>query len=173
MKTKNLTAWCNLFSAESKHNLTIGASKLSTVVNACLYILMPVLILAYFHHQLDFPSYLYWLFVPYIALIAYSERNRFQNQKTVIAEISVDGEYCWLTNVYQISKHSRVGWLGVSLVLVESKPNKQKSLFSPKHKRIFIYKDSLSVVDYARLCRIVLKLAGEHTLQPTVSNSQS
>ena len=82
--------------------------------------------------------------------------------------ITTNGECMLEDSNYYLSNDCRIGVLGISLKLCNAQQSASNSWFKPKlvSKRLFVYKDSLSKKDYARLSRIVLKSAGKPTNQP-------
>lgn len=170
---QNSTQWCNLYSVESKYNIDVNHSKnRQSIKQSCfaLYLLSFV----YITSQIDFfitQDYLL-IFLVTICLLMVSGVGFFllfkaaKNSKTNQLVLHDNGLIDFDSQT-SLSLHinSRIGWFGCWLILInELKADEQKikiqrrSTYKKKSKsiKIFIFKDSLTTQDYARLTRKIL-----------------
>ena len=68
--------------------------------------------------------------------------------------------YCQFSanDIWQLTPRSKLSYLGAYLHLEKIDPLTQKASMPIKAKQQFIYKDSVNAQDYARLCRVILKV---------------
>jgi hypothetical protein len=81
---------------------------------------------------------------------------------TISFSITAEGECVFLQTVYcetpaklQLNKSSRVCFLGCWLVFEK---NDGYRFFGKKSPDIFVFRDSVDLIDYARLCRVINSL---------------
>ena len=170
---QNSTQWCSLYSIESKCNINVAYSKAKhKIIRSCLALY--VFLACYSFYQLYFNDPHTQIF-NYIAVIIVlvagfilstyllkSSNDNHVKQLVLHRDGLIDyGEYKGLT----LGINSRIGWLGCWLILIQPSINEELSskqkflLFDSKRikpMKVFIFKDSLSVRDYARLSQQVL-----------------
>jgi len=56
-----------------------------------------------------------------------------------------------------LHQNSRIGWFGCWLILTPLSTALSSARLSKTPKRLFLYKDRFSAIDYSRLCRHILK----------------
>ncbi|MGB1198177.1 MAG: protein YgfX [Thalassotalea sp.] len=162
MKTLNSTTWSNLYSGELKYNLTV---KPSIAKAACLavFIFVNVLLGSLLVFQVFSINLLALFFIGVVlVLMGWWSFNYFKlKQKTVHYNLNIMG--MWeeinkqgIKELWQVDATSRVAFYGCYISLTTREGlNNQLSSFQKKNKQVFIFKDSLSVKSYARLCRVI------------------
>lgn len=160
MKIKNSTQWFNIFSIESKFEVTIKQPRYKRMffsVSVVVFILL--LITHYTLNDFFLASFLLVLYI-LISLGMSFKKNAyyFNNKSPLVLSLSMEDDgQCYLNGSMhifgQVSDQSRVSFLGCWLVYHQS-----NNFTRGSKKAIFIAKNCLSKNDYAKLRRFILSL---------------
>lgn len=157
MKTQNSTQWSNLYSNELNFNIKIYSSLLPRVLFILFVCLLAVLIISVLLFELN--PVLTQLFVVCSItllicvlnlfsskLIRFIEKpSGFKNELIIYSDNSIELD----KKRYLMHINSRVGLLGCWLSLTSEQGGQAKS------KTLFIVKNSVSILNYSRLCRTI------------------
>jgi hypothetical protein len=156
---QNSTQWCNLYSVESKYNLRVCQSAIQRAiyrgVDAVTFLLFCYLISQLYLVSVD--ASLIKLTVNSALVIAiviilikrYYRLPIHQIKRLVLYDNGLID--CDCHSHLSLHVNSRIGWFGCWLILIDNRCKLHVKLI-----KIFIFKDSLSQQDYARLARAVL-----------------
>lgn len=158
---QNSIQWFNLYSTESKFSINVYKSSVKwLLIFSCAFLLLVgLLALSFFEST---PVLVLSLFIGVVVLLCLSisiiatKQSSNINAKPVIPFISfgltVNGEVLLSSGEeYHLHSSSRHGLFGCWLVLIANDKD------TPYRKSLFIFKDSVSAKDYARLCRTITR----------------
>jgi len=95
----------------------------------------------------------------YYLMNRHKRRNRIEKQNELLV-LHINGEVeCRVGSNFTLNVNSRIGWFGCWLLLIKDNENNDSSLTAKQKHSQFVFKDSLSASDYARLCRYILMVA--------------
>lgn len=151
--------WCNLFSSASKYNISVRPSRYKRVVYGSLPLgacLVTLISLSY--------AYLLALVILIACLFYISIYISRDNNEAFIHYLTITTDGLLTINNdkagYQLLTTSRLGFIGCWLVL-----QKRSVLINPSEKtnqaasrQLFIFRDSLSEQDYARLVSVLKQI---------------
>jgi len=188
VKIQSLTPWCNLYSIESKYNIFVNASRYKTIFYSvaplCFVVISYILQFSAVSTNTWLALFLFSLssFIYTLVCLANNPSRKRSSSKYAFA-LTENGQCYLLDNLpkksgfvlakpytdqcLQIQQSSRVGlwgcWLNFELVkegLVKEGLTSDDliSSYRAKSNSLFIFKDSVSSLDYARLCRIIRHL---------------
>lgn len=156
---QNSTQWCNLYSVESKYNLRVFQSFTQRAIyrgiNAITFLLFCYLISQLYLVSVDASLIKLTVNSALVILIVIILIKRYYRLPIhpIKRLVLYDNGLIDCDHRSHLSLHinSRIGWFGCWLILIDN-PCK----LPVKPIKIFIFKDSLSQQDYARLARTVL-----------------
>lgn len=165
MKTASLTPWCNLFSTASKYNITVKKSRYKQVLYVTFGVTLMALFIIFFTHYYHFMLSVLVLFVLMLGILLTSKKD----QKVVLQFLLHKEGLCSFLDSsegiehYQLLKGSQYSFLGCWLLLQPtsqiSELNSKNSYVTPNPtKRVFIYRDSVSELDFSRLSNVISQL---------------
>ena len=159
---QNSTQWFNLNSNESKFSINIYRSTTKwLLIVSCILLLLSVLLTLYFF-EYD-PALVLSIFISLIILLCFGVGIKAIKQSNydfntnsripfISLELTIQGQVLFPSgDKYYIHPSSRSGLLGCWFVLV---PDDEKESL---RKSLFIFKDSVSPKNYARLCRTITR----------------
>lgn len=158
MKTKNSMAWFNLYSTELRYRVEVKPSYFPFYCVIYLLILVACILTVHFTYAYLAVSFFVGVTVFLSGFIFYSKFStqykvynyivKHNVQEPYEIELSDKGECDFFGDKWLIHPNSRVSFFGCWLFLSEV----GSQCIS---KKMFIYRQSLSHKDFARLCRMV------------------
>ena len=159
---QNSTQWFNLYSIESKFNINIYQSVIKWLLLVlCISLLFVALLAVYFFESA--PSLVLSVSIGFILLLflggnirALKQSHRYIEKTASIPllclDLTIEGEVLFSSDEkYFIHPSSRCGLFGCWLILMPDNGEK------PKRNSLFVFKDSVSPKNYARLCRTITR----------------
>lgn len=152
--------WCNLYLTESKYRLQI---KHSTLVHQLSYYCFSLLVLSLVSVCIEPQSIERQYFLVLSVFFSISIFIVGQTiQQNYILTVDSTGQVALNEQpALIITRGSRIGWIGCWLHLGTPTSHQSSSV------RLFIFKDSVSKHDYARLCRSIIRFQ-RHSYQDEV-----
>lgn len=158
MKTQNLMPWCNLFSIASKFNIKVYKSYYKPLIYLGVSQLITSLLLLHFTYAYQLAlthSVITTLLLGVWYSVQKSRRVTLFDEKSLAYQFEVTSQgLCTFDGKhdYQLQASSRLSFLGCWLYFVAA-PVSSNDV--PKHKQLFIFKDSLSDQDFSRLSAVL------------------
>ena len=159
MKTKNLTPWCNLYYSALKFNIEVSPSEIKAILKfliafGCCYITLLFMFGFKLWYTLIILLFTFLLISHRNLILLFLQRKSstffatFFLQQTDFFLLTDTGE-CQFNNrkALQLSAQSQVNLWGYWLIFTDSSVSKK-----------YIFKDSLSAKDQARMARTIMRL---------------
>lgn len=159
MKTQNLMPWCSLFSIASKFNIEVYKSYYKILVFLGLSQLIVSLFLLYFTYAYQLAllhAVITVLLITALYSRQYSKRTALFDDKSFVFQFDITNQgLCTFDGQddYQLQANSRLSFLGCWLFFVAASSDISND--APKHKRLFIFRDSLTEQDFSRLSAVL------------------
>lgn len=175
MKTTNLIPWCNLFSTASKFNICIKQSRYRNLLFLGGVVFISLLLISYVTYAYQFVLVIAVLTITIISVLITKQGDEqvttlqltldkygicsFEHTLGNRAESTDD-----IKEQFQLLTSSQYSFFGCWLVMQPlSNISSTAPLFSVinkkrKNKLLFIYRDSLSAVDFSRLSQVIRNL---------------
>ena len=171
MKTLNSTTWCSLYSGALKYNITVRPSVTKAIGWLAYFLTNAALIVLLVNAYYSVSAVTLFFIVGLVGLTSwFGYFQLFSQQKIQHYQLHEQGCLAWVNSKgnkenWQLMAKSRVAFYGCYVVLQPSayvhEPNTHLIKKQKKNRSLFIFKDSINAADYARLCRIIRRIATE------------
>jgi len=152
--------WCNLYSTESKYNITVNKSRYKWGVYGAGILISITLALLKYTFAYQWVVFFLAFSLLFFGYFLFKEKSAYHSAMYDFS-MNTQGQ-CLFTlsdssvvKSYQLLAKSRISFVGCWLFM---KPIGLNHRNSNRTKRIFLFKDSISNQDYSRISRILKSL---------------